>query len=67
MRRERKKINKAWVFGGIGVLVLIGVIAFARIRNLNKQIADNPVKSGASYEKFDKDKANDLMTRWNGR
>lgn len=64
MRRERKKINKAWVFGGIGVLVLIGVIAFARIRNLNKQIADNPVKSGASYEKFDKDKANDLMTRY---
>lgn len=64
MRRVRKKINKAWIFGGIGALFLIGVIAFARIRNLNKQIADNPVKSGAAYEKFDKDKANDIMTRY---
>lgn len=62
--RRRRKINKVWIIAGIVLVVLIGMVVFARIRNLRKNMENNPVKSGAAYEKFDADKAEDLIIRY---
>lgn len=64
MRRRGKKINRIWVIAGIAFVVLIGLVVFVRIRNLKKNMENDPVKTGEAYEKFDEEKANDLFTRY---
>lgn len=62
--RRRKKINKIWIIAGIAFVVLIGLVVFVRIRNLKKNMENDPVQTGEVYEKFDKGKAEDLLTRY---
>lgn len=63
-RKRVRKINKNWVIVGILIAIMVGLIGFVRIKNLKKNMENDPVKKGEAYENFDNDKAFDLMKRY---